>query len=259
MKKLEKYKIAPQAKFSSCPPAWLVTQKSFPHWSQGGGGHYDNTDLFNRFQSLQVYSKTTVEKSKLNYYPRLSDKLLDSKTSSKSYWPILKTFLNNKKISSTPPLLHNGKFIMDLKEKAELFNDFFSKEWAPVNNNNKLSSVLTKKTCKSLWSVEISTYDILQIIRNLNTNKAHGHHVISIRMFKICDESICKPLGIIFRSCLENGKFPSEWKKATVVPVFKKNNKQELKNYRPISLQPVSSKIFERLLYDSTFKLFPET
>ena len=153
MKKLEKYKIAPQAKFSSCPP--------LPGWWHKNHSPPD-----------QVYLKTTVEKSKLNYYPRLSDKLLDSKTSPKSYWPILKTFLNNKKISSTPPLLHNGKFIMDLKEKAELFNDFFSKEWAPVNNNNKLSSVLTKKTCKSLWSVEISTYDILQIIRNLNTKQS---------------------------------------------------------------------------------------
>ena len=38
----------------------------------------------------------------------------------------------------------------------------------------------------------------------------------------------------------------------------KKNNKQELKNYRPISLLPVSSKIFERLLYDSMFKFFTE-
>ena len=44
-----------------------------------------------------------------------------------------------------------------------------------------------------------------------------------------------------------NGKFPSEWKKANVVPIFKKNpKKQEVKNYRSISLLPVSSKIFER-------------
>ena len=77
-------------------------------------------------------------------------------------------------------------------------------------------------------------------------------------MLKICDESICTPLRTIFQSCLDNGKFPSEWKKANVVPVFKKNNKEELKNYRPISLLPVSSKIFERLLYDSMFKFFTE-
>ena len=77
-------------------------------------------------------------------------------------------------------------------------------------------------------------------------------------MLKIFDEFICKPLSIIFQSYLENGKFPSEWKKTNVVPVFKKNNKQDLKNYRPISLLPVSGKIFERLLYDSMFKFFTE-
>ena len=182
----------------------------------------NHTDLFNKFQSLQAHLKTTTEESKLKYYSRLSDKLLDSKTSPKPYWSILKTFLNNKKIPCIPPLLHNGKSIIDFKEKAELFNDFFSKQCSLVNNNSKLPSVLTKKTCKSLSSVEFSTYDILKIIRNLYPNKAHGHDMISIRMLKICDESICKPLGIIFRSCLENGKFPSEWKKANVFPVFKK-------------------------------------
>ena len=77
-------------------------------------------------------------------------------------------------------------------------------------------------------------------------------------MLKISDESTCKPLDIIIWSCLENGEFPSQWKQPNIVPVFKKNNKKELKNYRPISLLPVSSKIFERLLYDSMFKFFTE-
>ena len=77
-------------------------------------------------------------------------------------------------------------------------------------------------------------------------------------MLKICDESVCKPQGIIFQSCLENGKSPSEWKKSNAVPVFKKTNKQELKNYHPIALLLVSSKIFERLLYYSLFKFSTE-
>ena len=70
-------------------------------------------------------------------------------------------------------------------------------------------------------------------------------------MLKVCNESIYKPLAIIFWPCLQNGKFATEWKQANVVPVFKKNNKQEVKNYRLISLLPVSSKIFAWLLYDS--------
>ena len=77
-----------------------------------------------------------------------------------------------------------------------------------------------------------------------------------MRMVKICDDSICKSLKLIFKSCLESGKFPSEWKKTNVVPIHKKGDKQILKNYRPISLLPMTGKILERLLYDTMFEFF---
>ena len=80
--------------------------------------------------------------------------------------------------------------------------------------------------------------------------------MLSIRMLKLCGESIYKPLNLIFKSCLETGQFPSDWKKANVVPVFKKGDKQLLKNYRPISLLPIIGKIFERLLYNQMFEFF---
>ena len=57
----------------------------------------------------------------------------------------------------------------------------------------------------------------LKLIRNLNRSKAHGHDMRNIRIlktyYKTCDKPICKPLEIIFRSCSENGKFPSHGKK----------------------------------------------
>ena len=65
--------------------------------------------------------------------------------------------------------------------------------------------------------------------KTIDLNKAHGHNTISIRMLRICNESICKPLGIIFRSCSQNGKFPSEWKKANVAPAFKKKQQTRTK------------------------------
>ena len=99
---------------------------------------------------------------------------------------------------------------------------------------------------------------IYKIIKNLDPNKAHGHDMISIRMIKLCGISICKPLEIIFQNCLRSGKFPSEWKKANVVPTFKKGDKQCIKNYRPVSLLPVCGKVFERLLYNKMFSFFSE-
>ena len=125
---------------------------------------------------------------------------------------------------------------MNFKEKAELFNDFFTRQCSLFNNNCKLPSGLNKNTRQSLSTVEFSAYDILKIIWNLDPNTAHGPNMISIRLLKICDESICQPLGIIFRSCLENGKFPSQWKKPMcLVPVFKKKHKTRSKELSPHS------------------------
>ena len=58
-----------------------------------------------------------------------------------------------------------------------------------------------------LCSVRFSTEDILQIIHNLDSNKAHGHDEISMRMLKICGTSVCRPLQIIYKSYLDRGKF----------------------------------------------------
>ena len=89
------------------------------------------------------------------------------------------------------------------------------------------------------------------IIKKLVPNKAHEHAMIRIRMLKLCGDFILKPLEIIFKNYLKQGINPNEWKKANVVPIHKKNDKQILSNYRPVSLLPVYSKIFERLMYNS--------
>ena len=84
-------------------------------------------------------------------------------------------------------------------------------------------------------------------MQNLDLNKAHGHDKISIRMIKICGKSICKPLQLIFSQCIDTVSFPLERKKSNLVPVHKKDGKQCLKNYRPVSLLPVCGKILEKL------------
>ena len=78
--------------------------------------------------------------------------------------------------------------------------------------------------------------------------------MISIRMLKICSNSIYKPLPLIFRSCIENWKFPFEWRKANVVPVHKKGNKQTLGNYCHVSLLAICGKSFWCLIYNSLFE-----
>ena len=74
-----------------------------------------------------------------------------------------------------------------------------------------------------LNTIKFSEKNILDAIRALNPNKAHGWDGVSIRMIKICDEAIVLPLLIIFKTALQSGIYPSKWKKANVVPVHKKN------------------------------------
>ena len=75
----------------------------------------------------------------------------------------------------------------------------------------------------------------------------------SIRMVQIFDKAICKPLHLIFSSFIESGIFPNEWKMANVVPIHKRDDKQNVKHYRPVSILPIFGKIFERLIYNETY------
>ena len=68
-------------------------------------------------------------------------------------------------------------------------------------------------------------------------------------MIKLCGKSIIYPLKLIFEASLQEGTFPSCWKKANAVLVHKKEDKNLLKNYRPISLLPIFGKIFQRILF----------
>ena len=70
----------------------------------------------------------------------------------KTYWSILETFLNNKKIPCIPPLFHENKFITGFKEKAELFKHFFVNQCSLLRNNSVLPTDLLQLTSKCLDS-----------------------------------------------------------------------------------------------------------
>ena len=84
-----------------------------------------------------------------------------------------------------------------------------------------------------LLSISINN-DIFQIMRSLNINKAYDHNNISIRMIKICDKAVVKPLCIIHKNCTDTGIFPDLWKKCNIVSGHKKGDKQLLQNYRTV-------------------------
>ena len=137
--------------------------------------------------------------------------------------------------------------------KADPFNDFFVEQCSIYDNGSTLPASYIRPG-QTLDFIDIDDHKILKAIRNLNPNKAHGCDDISIRMLKICDDSIVLPLRHIFTKCLEFQTFPTLWKRADILPVHKKQSRQLIKNYRPISLLPICEKIFEKLIFDYIYE-----
>ena len=101
------------------------------------------------------------------------------------------------------------------------------------------------RTNARITSFDITNEDISLIIKNLDPAKAHGCDNTSIKMIKTCSESLTVPLKKIFEQSLKEGRFPAIWKTANVVPVHKKEDKNLLRNYCPISILPIFSKILK--------------
>ena len=154
----------------------------------------------------------------------LGNKLNDPQTGAKSYWSILNKLLQKTKIPLIPPILFNGTFITNVYNKATLFNNYFADQYTPINNSSILPPFEYKVNSK-IEDISFSEVEIVSIIRSLNSNKAHGWDGISIRMIKICDETIAIPLKIIFDTALKSGNYPDKWKRANIVPIHKKDNK----------------------------------
>ena len=99
----------------------------------------------------------------------------------------------------------------------------------------------------------IENDETITLIRNLDPNNATGVDGISGQMLLLCDDSIILPLNIIFKNKLLTSTYPDQWKLANVNPIFKKGDKQLIKNYRPISLLPIRSKIFEKIIFKNLY------
>ena len=177
-----------------------------------------------RLQNAIQEVSNMISSRKEDYYNKLSKKLNNPKTSSKTYWSILKTFYNGRKVPLIPPLLINDHLVSDLKSKADyfMFNEFFCDQCTPIVNNSEIPQTISFLTNERFSSIEFDDQDIVKIIRALDISKAHGHDDITIRMIKICDAATVKPLLIIFKNCIDSSTFPSVWKNQMLYQFIKK-------------------------------------
>ena len=102
--------------------------------------------------------------------------------------------------------------------------------------------------------INIQVDGVEKLLGNINPNKAKGPDEIHGRALKVCKNVIAPILTIIFQKSLTSGTIPSDWKHANVCPVYKKGDKHDPKNYRPISLTCICCKLCEHIIASSLMK-----
>ena len=155
--------------------------------------------LATKLKTLQNLIYETLGSCKSKYFENISKKLCSKVIAPKYYWSLLKTMLNDKKVSCIAPIFHDNKFATDFSKRADLFNSFFAKQCSIIENNSVLPSSTNPITDQYLANIEFTKDDTKRIICKLDPNKAHGHDVISIRMFKISSDAIIESLFKIFK------------------------------------------------------------
>ena len=91
--------------------------------------------------------------------------------------------------------------------------------------------------------------EVLKALCSLDETKATGPDGISARLLRMSAPAISKSLTLLFNASLKLGQFPQEWKEANVTPVPKNGDNELVTNYRPVSILPVASKVFETLIH----------
>lgn len=101
---------------------------------------------------------------------------------------------------------------------------------------------------ESLFFAPITADEISSILDKFKCKDIKDIYGVSVNFLKQLNSEICLPLATIFNECVGQGIFPSQLKRSKVVPIFKKNDKSKCENYRPISILPAESKLFEQAI-----------
>ena len=183
----------------------------------------------------------------------------------KKTWTTINETLNRSKHKngSLREITVNGESVKEPREIANHFNEFFSNIGTNLSNNipslenTRSFTEFLINPADSRFNFQFVTEDvILSIINKLKNKKSSGKDELSNKLLKSIKHEISLPLTIIINQSLSTGVFPEALKIEKVKPLYKKGDKLCINNYRPISLLPTISKVFERVLHTQLYDYF---
>ena len=135
-------------------------------------------------------------------------------------------------------------------DKVKLFAENFSKN-SNLDDSGISLPVFPSRTNLKLYNISVTPKMIKKVIANLDLSRASGPDCIPVVVLKNCEPELSYILAELFNKCLKESCFPDCWKVSLLVPVFKNvGERSTAKNYRPVSLLSVVTKVFEKLVND---------
>ena len=159
----------------------------------------------------------------------------------KTFWSFLKS---SSKSSRIPDVIHyKGRYRSNKMDQCDLFNKFFCDQFSDASSYDIPINIQNDRT-----GIGFSSYDIYEFLKKVKVKKAPGPDAISGHVLKNCASVLSSPLAMLFNISYQTGELPDDWKSAYVVPIHKSDKKDDIENYRPVSLTSLVMKIFEKCL-----------
>lgn len=248
---------------NTCVPRYKKsTNKKYPPW-------FDSSIIYNikrkakchekykktgsqlqlqHFKSLRTKIKTDIKNSYNNYILKIET---DIKNDPRKFW----LFIKNKRESVGIPnyMNFNGDEFHNPQDILNSFAKFFKQSFSDDTINNDSANRCPYDN-NYICINNFSDDDVERALKKIKPKFTTGPDLIPAFLIHDCRFVLVRPLSILFNLCLKNQAIPSLWKTSKVVPVYKKDDRAEITNYRPVSLICNFSKVLEFLLYD---KIFP--
>jgi hypothetical protein len=200
-----------------------------------------------------------LRESEIAYY---GDILHEQNNAITNFWKSFKYTLSPDKFTTKTRLRNlqvDNKTLTNDEDIADGLNNFFCTIGSKISEGlqtptGHFRDYLKKRTKSSFFLSPASEHDIRREILALRPKKSPGPDNLTPKLIKQCVSQLTTPLTIIINQCINEATFPTEWKLAKVIALYKKNSRKLPENYRPISLLNCFGKIFEKIIYKQMIK-----
>ena len=221
----------------------LMRQKQRAHWR---AKKTRKEKHWKRYKDLQRSAQKASRQTKKTYLQKVVSEDLDK--TPRRFWNYIKSRKQeNEGVSS---LIDQDGFLQsDSQKKA----DILKSQCQSVYTREDTSNLPDKGPSPhpTMENITSKIPGVIKLLKNLNPYKAASPDTIPTFILKTAAEELAPALTKIFQKSLNSDTVPEDWRKANIVPIFKKGDKHLAGNYRPVSLTSVTCKILEHIVHSS--------